>query len=54
VQADIGLTDDVVALYRALGGGWQDAGTESRAPAIEPSPPIAPAALDSVAATPAR
>ncbi len=48
VQADIALTNDVVALYDALGGGWQEDAT-SQAPAIAATSPITPAALDSLA-----
>lgn len=44
VQQDVALANDVVALYRALGGGWQ--------PLPEPvnnaAPPPVPAALDSL------
>ncbi|MGD0107655.1 MAG: efflux transporter outer membrane subunit [Rhodopila sp.] len=52
VQADVMLTDDVVALYDALGGGWQDDAGDSKPPPIDTTPPILPAALDTVAATP--
>jgi NodT family efflux transporter outer membrane factor (OMF) lipoprotein len=54
IQADITLTDDVIALYNALGGGWQETEAASNAPSIDLSTPFAPAALDSVAATPPR
>jgi NodT family efflux transporter outer membrane factor (OMF) lipoprotein len=51
VQANVTLANDVVALYTALGGGWEDSASEMQAPPpIDPAPPIAPAALDSVAA----
>lgn len=50
VQADVMLTNDVVALYDALGGGWQENTTPVPTPSIEDAPPITPAALDSVAA----
>jgi multidrug efflux system outer membrane protein len=50
VQADVLLTNDVVALYDALGGGWQDNGGDIKAPSIDPAPPIVPGALDSLAA----
>ena len=43
-------TFDVVALYNALGGGWQDDPGDSQAPPIESGLPIMPAAVDSVAA----
>ncbi len=50
VQQDMVLADDVVALYRALGGGWQDSGASPPAPHVPAAPPPVPAALDSVAA----
>ena len=50
VQANATLDNDVVALYRALGGGWQDPGAQSQAPSVPQQPPPLPAALDSVAA----
>ena len=52
VQADIGLTNDVVALYKALGGGWEKRAGDITAPALDPTPPVLPAAADSVAAAP--
>ena len=48
VQANATLATDVVALYRALGGGWQDLGSRSQAPTVPVRPPPLPAALDSV------
>lgn len=48
-QADVTLTGDVVALYDALGGGWQEDAATSQAPIIATTSPIAPAALDSLA-----
>ncbi len=50
IQADITLTDDVIALYNALGGGWQENEAVSNAPSIDLSTPFTPAALDTVAA----
>jgi outer membrane protein TolC len=50
VQADVQLTNDVVTLYTALGGGWEDRAGDIQAPVINPAPPVTPAALDSVAA----
>jgi NodT family efflux transporter outer membrane factor (OMF) lipoprotein len=50
VQADIGLTGDIVALYKALGGGWEKKAGDITVPQIDPTPPPLPAALDSVAA----
>ncbi|HUB49713.1 MAG TPA: efflux transporter outer membrane subunit [Acetobacteraceae bacterium] len=52
VQADMALTDDVVALYTALGGGWQDTAGTLPPPAIDEASPIMPAAADSLAAEP--
>jgi multidrug efflux system outer membrane protein len=52
VQADVMLTDDVVALYDALGGGWQDEARDLQATRTNPALPVVPAALDSLAATP--
>jgi NodT family efflux transporter outer membrane factor (OMF) lipoprotein len=50
VQADLNLADDVVALYRALGGGWQDDVANSNPAPVAAPPPMTPAALDGVAA----
>lgn len=44
------LANDVVALHRALGGGWEDPGAQSQAPPVPSLPPVVPAALDSLAA----
>jgi outer membrane protein TolC len=52
VQADVALTNDVVGLYNALGGGWQEDSADIQAPVIATAPPVVPAALDSVAAAP--
>jgi outer membrane protein, multidrug efflux system len=49
VQADVMLTNDVVALYDALGSGWRQDAATSEAPVIATTSPVAPAALDSVA-----
>jgi hypothetical protein len=43
------LTNDVVALYDALGGGWQEDQVHSQAPVITKTSPITPAAADSLA-----
>lgn len=51
-QQDMTLANDVVTLYRALGGGWEAPGAESQTPGVPGAPPITPAALDSLAATP--
>lgn len=50
VQADVQLVNDVVALYRALGGGWEQSAGDVKVSSVPELPPIAPAALDSVAA----
>jgi multidrug efflux system outer membrane protein len=54
VQADVMLTNDVVSLYDALGGGWQDNAVAGKPPPADNAPPIVPAALDSLAAAPKR
>jgi NodT family efflux transporter outer membrane factor (OMF) lipoprotein len=54
VQAEVAVTNDVVGLYNALGGGWQEDVSDISAPAIATAPPVVPAALDSVAATPPK
>lgn len=51
-QADVTLTNDVVSLYGALGGGWIDDSNDSQPPPVDHAPPLVPAALDSIAATP--
>jgi multidrug efflux system outer membrane protein len=50
VQADITLTNDVVALYAALGGGWEKRAGDITVPSIDPTPPLLPAAADSLVA----
>ena len=52
VQQDMTLANDVVTLYRALGGGWEAPGAESQTPDVPGAPPITPAALARQAATP--
>jgi outer membrane protein TolC len=54
VQADVAVTNDVVGLYNALGGGWQEDVSDIAAPAVATAPPEVPAALDSLAATPPK
>jgi multidrug efflux system outer membrane protein len=55
VQTDVMLTDDVVSLYDALGGGWQDSTAGLQPPPVDTTaPPMVPAALDSLAAAPPR
>jgi NodT family efflux transporter outer membrane factor (OMF) lipoprotein len=50
VQADVALTNDVVALYTALGGGWEDGAGAVTAAVPAAVPPVVPAAIDSLAA----
>jgi len=52
VQANVTLTNDVVALYTALGGGWQDTAGTLPTPAMDEAPPILPAAADSLVPAP--
>jgi outer membrane protein TolC len=49
VQANVQLVDDIVSLYRALGGGWERTVQELPKPDVSTSPPPMPGALDSVA-----
>lgn len=49
VQANVQLVNDIVSLYRALGGGWENAVQELPAPDVSTAPPLLPAALDRVA-----
>jgi NodT family efflux transporter outer membrane factor (OMF) lipoprotein len=50
VQANLSLVDDVIALYRALGGGWQNTAPGIASATVPAQPPPLPAALDSLAA----
>ena len=50
VQASVALTNDVVSLYSALGGGWQEDTVVAQSPPVVSVPPPLPAALDSLAA----
>ena len=52
VQQDMTLANDVVDLYRDLGGGWQSPGATSAAPDPSGRLPIMPAALDSAGTGP--
>ncbi len=52
VQQDMALANDVVTLYRALGGGWESPAAASQPPHVPGAPPPTPAALDAVAAVP--
>jgi NodT family efflux transporter outer membrane factor (OMF) lipoprotein len=49
VQARAQVDEDVASLYTALGGGWQETEQAPQVPQIDPAPPVAPAAFDSVA-----
>ncbi len=48
VQAEMTLVEDVVALYRALGGGWQDEQEAVKPPVVDADPPPLPAAVDTL------
>jgi outer membrane protein, multidrug efflux system len=52
VQANMQLSNDVVALYTALGGGWENNMENVPNPQIAGNPPIVPAAADALAAKP--
>ena len=45
-QQEMTLANDVVGLYRALGGGWETPGAASQAPIPHDKLPPVPAALD--------
>jgi outer membrane protein, multidrug efflux system len=49
VQADMALRNDVVALYTALGGGWENSTSKVPNPQIAGNPPVMPAAADALA-----
>ncbi len=51
VQADMALRNDVVALYTALGGGWENSTVKVPNPQIAGNPPVMPAAADALATT---
>ena len=42
VQADMQIADDVVALYRALGDGWEQSAGDVKTPPVPALPPIVP------------
>jgi hypothetical protein len=42
----------IVALYKALGGGWEKKAGDITIPQIDPTPPPLPAALDDAASEP--
>jgi NodT family efflux transporter outer membrane factor (OMF) lipoprotein len=49
VQADAALGNDVVTLFTALGGGWQEDAKDIQAPDVNPAAPPVPAAVDALA-----
>jgi outer membrane protein, multidrug efflux system len=49
IQADVQLVNDIVSLYRALGGGWEDSIRQVPPADVDTAPPPLPAALDRVA-----
>jgi outer membrane protein, multidrug efflux system len=49
IQADILLTSDIVSLYDALGGGWQEQPNATQTPDVPLNPPPLPAAADAAA-----
>jgi NodT family efflux transporter outer membrane factor (OMF) lipoprotein len=49
VKANVQLVDDIVSLYRALGGGWEKPVQQLPSPDVSTSPPLLPAALDRLA-----
>lgn len=51
VQAEVALRNDVVALYTALGGGWENSAVKVPNPQIAGNPPAMPAAADALATT---
>jgi outer membrane protein, multidrug efflux system len=48
VQADVQIVNDIVTLYRALGGGWEKTVEEVQTPEVSTAPPPVPGALDRV------
>jgi len=49
VQSNVQLVDDIVSIYRALGGGWEKTLEQLPAPDVTTTPPPMPAALDRLA-----
>ena len=46
VQADVQIVNDIVTLYRALGGGWEATVQQVPTPDVSSAPPPMPGALD--------
>jgi outer membrane protein TolC len=49
VQANVQLVNDIVSLYRALGGGWENTVQKLPNPDVSTTPPPLPGAVDWVA-----
>jgi len=49
VQSNVQIVNDIVSIYRALGGGWEKTFQQLPAPDISTSPPPVPGALDRIA-----
>jgi NodT family efflux transporter outer membrane factor (OMF) lipoprotein len=49
VQANVQLVNDIVSLYRALGGGWEKAVKQLSGPGVSTVPPPMPGTLDRIA-----
>jgi outer membrane protein, multidrug efflux system len=51
VQADVQIVNDIVTLYRALGGGWENTVRQLSRPDVSTTPPALPGALDRLGST---
>ena len=51
IQAAAQVDEDVVTLYTALGGGWQENAQTPPVPQVNGAPPVAPGALDALMPT---
>ena len=49
VQADVQIVNDIVTLYRSLGGGWEKTVQQLPTPDVSKAPPPLPGALDRAA-----